>query len=118
VKKNTITGASVASDIITLPAGTYRIEASVPAYGVLNHRAFLLTTSGGSTTAVEGTSAYASGTQTCSAINKAEITIAAGGGTVKIQHLIAQTVATNGLGLATSMGGTEVYTDVFIEKVA
>lgn len=119
VKKNAISGASVTSNVITLPAGTYRAEASVPAYGVLNHRAFLEVTSGGSTVSIDGTSAFANGgNATNSVINKAEFTIAAGGGTIKVQHLTAQVVATNGLGISTSMGGTEVYTDVFIEKVS
>jgi len=38
VTKNTIVGASLASNNITLPAGTYRIEARYPTAGLMNHK--------------------------------------------------------------------------------
>ena len=41
VLTNTITGASLSNNQITLPAGKYYIEASAPGRGVLNHKARL-----------------------------------------------------------------------------
>jgi hypothetical protein len=41
VTTNTITGASLASNQVTLPAGTYRIDASAPALTVYAHRVLL-----------------------------------------------------------------------------
>jgi hypothetical protein len=41
VTTNTITGASLASNQVTLPAGTYRIDASAPALTVSAHRVLL-----------------------------------------------------------------------------
>ncbi|AYD65296.1 hypothetical protein DVB37_16250 [Achromobacter sp. B7] len=45
IRANTITGASLASSQITLPAGTYRISASSPANGVNLHTARLYSVS-------------------------------------------------------------------------
>jgi hypothetical protein len=120
VKKNTITGASLSSNVITLPAGTYRIQASAPGYQVGGHRLTATVTQiGGGSIGIDGSSAYATtSTATHSAINKAEFIFTGTGGTVTLSHLMANAVATYGLGYPVSMGGTEVYTEVYIEKVS
>ncbi len=41
VLRNTIAGASLAANNITLPAGTYRVHATAPAAGQVVHKAFL-----------------------------------------------------------------------------
>jgi hypothetical protein len=119
VKVNTIAGAGLAGNIVTLPAGGYRLSAVAPAYGVGGHRAGAQYTSGGSTFQIDGSSAYSStGNSSVSIINKVEFTIATGGGTVKINHPVTTSGVVNGLGYPASVGGLEVYTDVFIEKVS
>ena len=47
IKTNEITNASVSGNTITLPAGTYRIEANAPAYYVQSHKAKLRDTGAG-----------------------------------------------------------------------
>lgn len=113
VRKNTITGASLSSDVITLPAGTYRLSASAPAYNVGVHRASAQITSSGGSISITGQSAYSPSPST---ISMAEFTVTASA-TVSIQHFTNSAVA-GGLGVSTNMGGSNVYTDVFIEKVA
>lgn len=113
---NTITGASLGTNKITLPIGTYEINASSPAAGVDRFRARLLNVttssiillgtceygvnpSGAGRSVIQGTFTLAS---------QSEINIL----------LFTSTInTTNGLGLAINDGYTEVYTSVFIQKV-
>lgn len=117
-KKNAIVGSNVASNQILLPAGTYRVDAVVPATGVGQHQAYLYNVTDGVTQAT-GTSSYAGGTTatTYSVIGKAEFTIT-GTKTFEIRHWTNTNTASTGLGAATNSGQGEVYTQVFIEKVA
>lgn len=115
---NTISGASLASNQITLPSGTYEINASVPAYAVDSHQSkFQNITTGIST--VYGTSEYADSgaggdtpAQTRSFI-RGVFTIT-GIATYQIQHYSS---TTGTFGNPVSFGGPEIYTDVFIRKL-
>ncbi len=114
---NEITGASLASDTITLPAGGYYIFIWAPmwltregkvhfynkddaTYDVIgaNMRA--------SSTTNHGNAAITQGYFEISAVKDFEI-----------RHWIAVTAATFGLGIATDDGETEVYTEVLIKKI-
>lgn len=116
---NTISGASLASDQITLPSGTYEINASVPAYAVDSHQAKLQNITTGIST-VYGTSEYADNggggdtpAQTRSFI-RSVFTIT-GITTYQVQHYCS----VNGtFGNPVNFGGPEIYTDVFIRKLA
>lgn len=118
VKKNTISGASLASNVITLPAGTYRISASAPAYNVGAHRMRIQYSVSGGGSSIEGSSSSATGSNTTnSMIINSEVTFAATAA-LTVLHM-TQTTATSGLGVATNGNGSaEVYTEVFIEKVS
>ena len=117
VMTNEISGASLASNKITLPAGTYFIYARVPAFNVDRHKTKLRNTTDSSDTLI-GSNSYVSGSsiQVDSWII-GRFTIA---GTKEFQiHYRNQTVSTNtGLGLGHTYGVLEVYTDVQIWKVA
>jgi hypothetical protein len=117
---NEISGASLSSNQIILPAGTYFIYASLPAMHVNNHKAKLRNVTDSSDTLI-GTNDYAGSTNTgyvnTNSLIKGRFTIASQK-TFEIQHYAATTLAGEGFGTGTSFGVTEVYTDVQIWKVA
>lgn len=118
IKTNTITGASVASNKITLPAGTYRLVAFVPAYRVNAHKAILYNVTSASTIMV-GSSASAPGgaaVTTCSIII-AQFTLGSTSD-LEIRHICQTSFATEGFGSACSLGDVEVYTNVTIKKIS
>jgi len=118
VVTNEISGASLASNQITLPSGTYFINANAPAYNVGRHRIFLYNVTD---TAVEilGGSEYAiaSGTNQTRSVMFGRFTITAEKD-FEIRHYTQSAIATNGLGVNCSDGRTEVYTNAQIWKVA
>lgn len=118
IRKNTITGASVTSNVITLPAGTYYIEASAPAYRVTRHKARFRNTTANTTTILgttERSGDLAQATMSRSFI-RGEFTIAASTN-FELQHRVDSVPLTNGFGFATFFGDAEIYSSVFIEKV-
>jgi len=117
VVTNTITGASLATNQITLPAGTYNICCTAPAFDVNRHRAHLYNVTD---SAIEmlGTNAFCVSTdavQTNSTI-KGQFTIAAEKD-LEIRHYTQVAEATIGFGVNCSDGNAEIYTNIFIEKV-
>lgn len=115
---NNISGASIASSVITLPAGTYKVEASAPAHRVNGHKLRLQDTTNATTLAV-GNNAYEGSvddSQT-SAILSTLITLA-GATDIELQHRVGTTKTTNGFGILCSFGDNEVYAQITIRKVA
>lgn len=118
VKTNTITGASLASNQITLPAGTYWVQASAPAYRVDRHQAklynatttadLLLGTAEYSANAADyaGNRSFVSGAFTLSATSA-----------VELRHYAGTTKTNNGLGIETTWG-TTVFAQVIIWRTA
>ena len=115
---NEITGASLASNQITLPAGTYEIDASAPGFNCGDHKAKLANITDTSDTLI-GTSESAGAANNSSgrSLVRGRFTIA-GTKTFELQHRCGTTQATNGLGQGGGFGVVEVYTDVMIRKVA
>jgi hypothetical protein len=117
VLTNEISGASLASDQITLPAGTFYISALAPFRSVNIGKLKLRNTSDSSDTII-GTNGFSGNATnaTCHTFLHGRFTI----GSSKVFELQFQ--ATNlsltGLGTAASFGDVEVYTDVQIWKVA
>jgi hypothetical protein len=120
IRKNTITGASVASNVITLPAGTYRISARAPAFRVEDHKAKLRNTTDNTDTIV-GSSEFSNDANQVSNAStmQGEFTIAATKN-FELQHRydVNPATATEALGRANNYGEPEVYSSVFIERVA
>lgn len=115
---NGISGASCSSNVITLPTGTYEIEAICPAYWVHSHQARLYNETDGAV-AVLGTSASTS-TNTTPVTNsfvKGVFTIAAEK-TFKIQHQCENTKGTDGFGISNDFGLNEIYTVAKFTKIA
>ena len=116
-KTNTITGASLASNQITLPAGTYWVHATAPAYNVGRHLAKLYNTTGAANVLL-GTSAYSgagSGAATLSVLS-GQFTLTATS-VLELQHRCETTNATRGFGVESNFA-TEAYSDVVIWKTA
>jgi len=117
VLTNEITGASLSSNQITLPAGTYYIDASAPSFNVGTDRAKLRDITGGAdllTGTSEGTFGF-TGPQVRSFISgRFTLSVAS---LLEIQHRGSVTQGTSGFGVSGNFGPHEVYTDVKIWKV-
>ncbi len=112
---NTISGASLASSQITLPAGSYRMWATAPAYTVSKSRLRLRNITD-TTTTLSGGNSTDEGTNLSQTYTlQGRFTIAAQK-TFELQHYTASAVATFGLGVACSTGESEIYADVMIWK--
>ena len=119
VKTNEITGASLSSNQITLPAGTYFVSARAPAFMVNNHKIFLYNTTDTSN-ALIGSSNYSDTTyqSSCDSTLLGRFTISAQK-VFELKHDVDQTRSSNGLGVGVGLAGAvEVYAEVLIWKVA
>jgi hypothetical protein len=116
---NEITGASVSTNQITLPAGTYYIEGTAPAFFVSRHQTRVWNDTDSAEIVVgssEYTQASGGGITTISSFST-KFTLGATK-TIEIQHRCGTTKATNGFGIASNLGSTnEVFTQVRIWKV-
>jgi len=119
ILSNTITGASLASNQITLPAGTYKVTASAPAYAVNSHTIRFYNTSD-SVKLIDGRNLYATASSSVESVS-----LLCGLFTItsekicELQHQCQTTKTTNGLGVEVLFAGeTSIYADVFIEKLA
>lgn len=115
---NGITGASVGSNQITLPAGTYEAVIRCPAVRVGNHRAKLYNVTDGADIAI-GSNAFASnaGSAANYSFVKTQFTLA-GTKVLEVRHRCESTLNTFGFGASCNFGSeVEIYTDVFIRKI-
>jgi hypothetical protein len=118
---NNITGASLASNQITLPAGTYVVLANAPAYAVFRHQSRLQNITD-STTTLTGTIEF---TSTSNQVVTRSFIIGqftiTGSKVFEVQHRASDTK--NGDGFGTSednqLGGvvTNIYANIQIEKI-
>ena len=115
---NEISGASLASNQITLPAGTYFLSAYATAWRVQNNKLILKNITDSSTTLI-GSSEFCETTvnNQFKAVIDGRFTIGASK-TFELQHRCDSTYASEGYGTANGFGINEVYTDLRIWKVA
>jgi hypothetical protein len=114
---NTISGASLASSVITLPAGTYEVHASAPAFDVDRHAMRIQDTTN-TTTLVNSNPMYASETHDVSnqCIAMGHFTLA-GSANIEVQHRCQSSKAGNGLGVEGNFGDNEVYAQITIRAL-
>lgn len=119
VVTNGIAGASLATNQITLPAGTYEISARVPGQAVQRHKAWLRNVSA-DTVVVLGSSTYSNPTNASQTDSWIVGRFTLGSSTaLDIRHNCQTASATEGLGSFQAIAGVnELYTSVFIRKVA
>lgn len=118
VVTNTIAGASLASNQITLPAGTYEIDALAPAFQVSRHKAALYDTTGAAYLLYgtsEATASVGTDASTLSYV-RGRFTIAVQS-VLELRHQCEITKATYGLGVESNFGVIEIYAEVVIRKV-
>lgn len=120
VVANTISGASLGSNQLTLPAGTYWVNASAPGYRVDAHQAQLYNTTS-SAVVLLGTTEYS--TKTVAANNQTRSFISgtfvlSGTAVLELRHRCGATSgADNGLGVSNDFGD-QVYSELTAWKVA
>ncbi len=121
VKTNEISGASLASNKITLPTGTYEVYAGAACYRGDAHRAWLYNVTDAGVE-VYGANNYArdggggSAARWTTSLVRGRFTIAATKD-FELRHQIDNAEATNGLGIAGNDGRTEVYSFVQIREI-
>lgn len=116
-RTNNIVGASLASNQITLPAGTYEIFAKAPGYRCGVHKAKLYNVTDAADQIIGlATSSDAGGFSVTHAELCGRFTIT-GTKAFEIRHRCGTTRSTDGLGLACSFGDAEHYTTAVIYKV-
>jgi hypothetical protein len=115
---NNITGCSIASSVITLPAGSYIVTASAPSFESNLFKIRLQNTTD-SSTAVLGTSELTgSGVVQTNGIVSGFFTIT-GNKNFELQHYVQSARANLGFGNPTSIASvSEVYSTIQIDKVA
>jgi len=118
VVNNTINGSSLGSNQITLPVGSYYIDASAPA-GFVNSHVIRLRDVTNGVTLLPGSTSYspASG-----AFNQTHSFLSGrfsldSNVNLEIQHQCSSTRAADGFGLAANFGQVEIYAHVIIWKV-
>jgi hypothetical protein len=115
--RNLGTLGSLATNQITLPAGTYYVAFSAPAVVVNQHQTRLQNITD-TATPIIGTTEFASSlNNTLTRSHGSGVFTIAGTKVFELQHRVTTTRATDGFGVAGSFG-TEVYARVEITKVA
>jgi hypothetical protein len=119
---NTVSGVSLASNrIVGLPAGTYKGWYIAPAAYVSGHQAWLYNvTTAATISGTISTNQYAEPTPyytTNACTHYFSFTIA-NTTTIELKHFTAISVASYGLGVSASSGQGEIYSQLFLEKIA
>jgi hypothetical protein len=115
---NTITGCSIASSVITLPAGTYIVQASAPAFRLNSHKTRLQNTTAATTLQIGSTAFVDSASSTTTRSDLQAYFTLATSSNLELQHRVESTKATNGFGAYSAFGDSEVYSQIYITKVA
>jgi hypothetical protein len=116
VLTNEITGASLASNQITLAAGTYFIQARAPSHQGSETKLRLRNITDTATELVGGSHWNNTADGQEWAMMQGRFTIAASK-VFELQHYITTASASNGLGINSTTGEIEVYAEVLIELV-
>jgi hypothetical protein len=115
---NGIVGCSIASSVVTLPAGSYHAVGYAPTANGSGAVSLRLQNTSDNTTIGFGTNTSTAGGSECTiAVIDYYFTLAAPKD-VELQTRVATSVATDGLGVRTNFGNTEVYSQLTITKVA
>lgn len=116
-KTNTITGASLSSNQVTLPAGTYIATWGGCASRIQRHQSRLYNITD-STAIAYGENMRASDSVNVDNWSKGNIVFTiTGTKVIEVQHRSELTTTPDGFGTANSFGGVEVYVDLFITKI-
>lgn len=115
---NNITGCSLASNQVTLAAGTYFVTGLTPSYGgvgAVQSRIYNVTDSAAIGYGLNNPNGHAS--SGCISTVNYYFTFASSK-TIALQMRVAGTVGTDGLGGRTNWGNVEVYSELMIARIA
>jgi len=115
--QNGITGCSIASSVITLPAGTYLVKAQSPFVASSSTKIKLRNTTDSTDTIIGESDYMATSNGGVTALLNGYFTIAANKN-FELQYRVSTALATFGLGVACNFGVSEVYSSITITKVA
>jgi hypothetical protein len=116
---NNIAGCSIASSVITLPAGTYLARASAPVYRVNNNQARFFNNTASAIAGVAGINVYSDNTGDNGGVGIVDtIFTLSVTSNIQLEQRVTTTVVNAGFGPATSFGTTEQYASVTIVRVA
>ena len=113
---NNITGCSIASSVITLPAGTFAVTAFAPAQEVSRNKLRLQNMTA-STTLQVGNNSFSNTTDGSNTATLNSVFTLASASTIELQHRCASTIASYGFGLAMSFSDVEVYASIIITRI-
>ena len=113
---NNITGCSIASSVITLPAGTFSVTGFAPAQECGKNKCRIQNMTA-STTLQIGNNNFANTTDGASIATVNTVFTLASASTIELQHRCGTTKATNGLGLDMSFSDAEVYASIIITRI-
>jgi hypothetical protein len=117
---NNIAGASIATSVITLPAGTFKVNASAPFYagsGPLDGSKLRLQNTTAATTEIIGQSMYLGLVAQTASITLGGVFTLATSSNLELQYYV-KSVQGNGLGQSSSTGVSEVYANIEITRIA
>jgi hypothetical protein len=109
---------SISSNQFTLGAGTYLIQIKAPVYRVGRNRVRLYNVTD---SVLEGlsNSQFEDGDNDGNSLTEATVFVTpTASKTYEVQHIGENTVSTYGFGVESNLGGNEIYTTVFITKLA
>jgi hypothetical protein len=113
---STITGATLGSNQITLPAGTYYISATAPAYAINGHKLRVWNVTDGLQLLV-GQNEYTNAATQTNALVTGRFTLGSSKA-IRIDHYTQSARTVNGLGVAINASGySEIYASVEIWKL-
>jgi hypothetical protein len=118
VVTNNIPSASLGSNQITLPAGTYYIFATAPAYQTGSHKTKLRDITNTADILIGSSERNGTGAGTGTLSITSGIFTLSGTTVLEFQHQCVANSSTNGLGVASGFSVVEVYADVAIWRVA
>lgn len=116
VKLNSISGASLASNRVTLPAGTYEFEGSAPACTTATHQARLYNVTD-LAMVDQGTPIFSASQASTRSQLKGRFTINAPR-VFEIQHFMVTAGGARSTGYPAATGLVEVYSEIIFKKVA
>jgi len=117
VKTNTISGASLSANQITLPVGTYRVRATAPALNTATNKAKIRNISNSSDSII-GSSEMTGSVNHLSTSTVIGSFVLVSESIIELQHRCFTTnAATSGFGLASNLGVVEVYSEIEIWKI-
>lgn len=116
VVTNEIAGASLASSLITLQAGTYEIDASVPGYAILGWKPYLYSVTDAALV-VNGETSYNDSATAATSRSRVRGRFTLAAAKVLGIYVNATGASGNGGGIASASGFPEVYTEAWIRKL-